>query len=77
MDMCVYLPRLVRGVMRSFESKWLRRNGGSEEPLVRVLSVRAASEVKVKPALEPSRTPPPNEAMGRITVDTREKEGLH
>src|ERR1051325_4353715 len=30
--MCVYLPRLKRGVRRSFESKWLRRNGGSEEP---------------------------------------------
>jgi hypothetical protein len=42
-----------------------------------VLNVRAASEVKSEPALELSRTPPPNEAMGRITVDAREKEGLH
>jgi hypothetical protein len=42
-----------------------------------VLNMRAASEVKSEPALELSRTPPPNEAMGRITVDAREKEGHH
>ena len=50
--------------------RWQRRT------CVRVLAVRAASEVECKPALELSRTPPPNEAMGRITVDAREKEGL-
>jgi hypothetical protein len=33
--------------------------------------------VESEPALEPSRTPPPNEAMGRITADAREKEELY
>jgi hypothetical protein len=31
-------------------------------------------KLQSEPALERSRTPPPNEAMGRITVDAREKE---
>jgi hypothetical protein len=41
---------------------------------VQVLFIRAASSVEYRPALEPSRTPPPNRGAGRITVDAREKE---
>jgi hypothetical protein len=73
---CVYLPRLKRGVRRSVESKWLRRNGGSEEPAFGC-SVRERL-LKLKVSLlsyYPERRR--REAMGRITVDAREKEELH